>query len=207
MVKKKTSRVPEDENTSPGQTQETVVEARKGRKAVAKKAKELKRLEIRYVPIESVKPNEYNPNRESPHEFELLLRSMEEDGFTTPIVALPNGTIVDGEHRWRAAKALGYVEIPVTFVDMDDIQRRVATLRHNRARGSEDVALVAEILRDAESMGALGSVQESLMMTDVEIARLIDDVPAPEALAGEEFGQAWIPDASLPMAPPMGVGV
>ena len=37
------------------------------------------------------------------HEFELLLSSIRSDGFTTPVIVLHDGTIVDGFHRWKAA--------------------------------------------------------------------------------------------------------
>ena len=82
----------------------------KGRRAVTKLAESLKTLSVEYVPIADIHPNEYNPNRQSPREYELLLRSMEEDGFTQPIL-VQRGTqrIVDGEHRWRAAHDLEHV--------------------------------------------------------------------------------------------------
>ena len=31
------------------------------------------------------------------------------------------------------------------------------------------------------------------MMDDLELQRMLEDIPAPEAMASEEFGQAWIP--------------
>ena len=34
------------------------------------------------------------------------------------------------------------------------------------------------------------------MMDDLELQRMIEDIPAPEAMAGEEFGTAWIPSDS-----------
>jgi ParB-like chromosome segregation protein Spo0J len=166
----------------------------KGRKAVQKKAKALQRLEVTYVPLGSVHPNTYNPNRQSEHDFELLLRSMEEDGFTQPLVCLPDGTIVDGEHRWRAAQQLGLAEIPVVKVDMTPEQMRIATLRHNRARGSEDLDLSAQVLKDLQTLGALDWAQDSLLLSDAEMNRMLEEVPAPEALAAEEYSPAWEPD-------------
>lgn len=166
----------------------------KGRKAVEKKAANLKSLVVVYVPVEEVLPNDYNPNRQSEHDFELLLRSMEEDGFTQPIICLRDSKkIVDGEHRWRAAKALGYTEVPVVYTDMTAEQARISTLRHNRARGSEDVELTAVLLRDLRELGALDWAADSLMLDEVELERLLEDIPAPEALAGEEFSGAWVP--------------
>lgn len=166
---------------------------RKGRKAVEKAAKRLERLTVEYVPIDSLKPNEYNPNRQSDHDFELLLRSMEEDGFTQPVVVQADGTIVDGEHRWRAATKLGFTEIPVVRVDMTPEQVRISTLRHNRARGSEDYELTAQLMADLRELGALDWAQDSLMMDDLELQRMLEDVPAPEALMADEYTEPWQP--------------
>lgn len=170
----------------------------RGRTAIEKKNQVLERLAIEYVPIESIQPNSYNPNRQSEHDFELLVKSMSEDGFTQPIVChKPTRQIVDGEHRWRAAQKLGYTAIPVVFVEMTPEQMRIATLRHNRARGSEDIELTAQVLRDLQSLGALDWAQDSLLLDDVELNRLLEDFPAPEALAAAEYSSAWEPADKL----------
>lgn len=169
---------------------------RKGQAVVEKQAVQLERLQVQYVATSSIGPNEYNPNRQSDHDFELLLKSMREDGFTQPVIVHEGSRqIVDGEHRWRAAQVLGMQEIPVVMVDMTPEQMRIATLRHNRARGSEDVELTAQLLRDLEKLGALDWAQDSLMLDDVEMQLLIDDVSAPDALAGDEYSEAWVPSS------------
>jgi ParB/RepB/Spo0J family partition protein len=170
-----------------------IVNESKGKKEVAKTAKALKLLQVTYAPIESIHPNAYNPNRQSEHEFGLLLKSMTDDGFTQPVlVQEQTREIIDGEHRWRAARKLGYKEIPVVFTSMTAEQMRVATLRHNRARGEEDVELTAAMLRDLETMGSLEWAQKALDLDDVEIQRLIKDIPAPEALKSEQFSKPWV---------------
>lgn len=183
-------------NTSPAETQQAVSEKvkKKGESAVEKTNKALKRLSIKYVSVEDLKPNSYNPNRQSEHDFELLCKSMQEDGFTQPIVAMQDNTIVDGEHRWRAAQTLGYDKVPVVHVEMTEEQRRIATLRHNRARGSEDYGLMAEVLGDLEQLGALEWAQDSLMLDDVEINRILEDLAVTDEFADEEFSEAWEPD-------------
>lgn len=206
----------------------------KGTAAVKEKAKQLKTLKVEEFCILDVQPNSYNPNRQSEHDFALLLRSIREDGFTQPIVCVrisqemlderaedgrpdpalhnPDGTprfkvddivIVDGEHRWRAIRELALeadpnvdlrtVMVPATIVPMGLTQARIATLRHNRARGSEDVQLAADVVCDLVELGAADWAQESLMMDDEEMQRLLEDIPAPEALADEEYKQAWAP--------------
>jgi ParB-like chromosome segregation protein Spo0J len=171
----------------------------KGAAKIAKKNEVLKALDISYVTHDKIVPNTYNPNRQSEDEFELLKRSMTEDGFTQPIVCVQHEDqegmyrIVDGEHRWRCSKELGYEEIPIVVTPMTYEQARIATLRHNRARGSEDIELTSEVLRDLENLGALDWAQDSLMMDDLELQRMLEDIPAPEAMEAEEFGTAWIP--------------
>lgn len=130
---------------------------------------------------------------------------------------------MDGEHRWTAAIVLDYLQrqqipiteesaadarrrravildsnlrLPVVYVDMTPEQMRVATLRHNRARGTEDIVLTAQVLRELQSLGALDLATDSLLMDDVEINRLLTDIPAPDALAGDVFGAAWQPGHS-----------
>src|SRR5262249_20055164 len=92
------------------------------------------------------------------------------------------------------ADKLGFAEIPVVFTDESPEQMRISTLRHNRARGSEDVELTAALLRDLQMLGAGEWALDSLMMSEVELNRLIEDVPAPEALASDEYAEGWRPD-------------
>ena len=186
-------------NTTPTETQERVTEKikRKGKKTVEKKNKALATLNVEYVKVDDIHPNEWNPNRQSDHDFELLIKSMKEDGFTQPVVAIRDEKnrvkIVDGEHRWRAAHSLGFEEIPVVITPMTEEQAKISTLRHNRARGTEDVDLTADLLRDLEKLGALDWAQDSLMMDDTEIQKMLEDIPAPEALAAEDWSEAWEP--------------
>lgn len=182
----------------------------KGAAAVARKGEALERLVVEYVNVADVQANAYNPNRQSDHDFNLLQRSISEDGFTQPVVAIRinaehrrdakferysdgDVVIVDGEHRWRAAHALGLTQIPVVIVPMSVEQMRVATLRHNRARGTEDYELSAAVLRDLQELGAMEWASESLQISDVELESLLSEIPAPEALADPEFTPAWEP--------------
>jgi len=208
----------------------------KGAAEIEKKNQALERLEITYVPANSIRPNSYNPNRQSDFDFELLIKSMTEDGFTQPIVCQQESReFVDGEHRWTAWIVLNWLrrkgipvtedstrearsrrlelleempdlELPVVFTTMTPEQMRIATLRHNRARGSEDVELAAAVLRDLQKLGALDWAQDSLMLDDVEVDRLLADIQAPEALAGEEFQEAWVPEPHAPNTQNMASG-
>lgn len=195
----------------------------KGHRIIEKKNESLQLLRIEYAKVTDIHPNSYNPNRQSDHDFHLLILSIHEDGFTQPVVCQRDHTIIDGEHRWTGVIVHDYLvknklelslentkaarerrleiidpasEIPVVFTDMTPEQMRIATLRHNRARGSEDLELSAQVLRELQALGALDWAQDSLMLDDEEINRLLEDIPAPEALAGEEYQPAWEPTTS-----------
>ncbi len=189
-----------DTNTTPEATQGRIISKRaekKGRRTIRETSKQLEKLEIEYVKIDSIRPNAYNPNRQSDHDFEMLLNSIETHGFTTPVLVNDDGTIIDGEHRWRAATVLGMKEVPIVRADMDVDQMRIATIQQNRARGSHDIQLEVEMFRDLEKLGAKDWVQEALQLSDVEFDKLLEDVPAPDILAGEEFTEAWEPQAGF----------
>lgn len=109
------------------------------------------RLVIEYVPVESIKPNQYNPNSHSVESFDLLIKSISYFGFTQPIVVnRATMEVVDGEHRLRVACVLGYAEVPVCFVDFDDVKLRYATLIHNRARGKENKQLLRALFDELD---------------------------------------------------------
>lgn len=152
----------------------------------------LQKMEITFLGVDEVIPNEYNPNRQSDRDFELLCRSIEEDGFTQPILVQEDTKrIIDGEHRWRAMKVLSatnprFLKIPCVLVNFTDAQRLISTLRHNRARGSEDINLVANVLQDLKVEGNLEAAADSLLMDDVELQIFLEDIPQAELVLRHE---------------------
>jgi ParB-like chromosome segregation protein Spo0J len=157
---------------------------------------------IEFVPRDSIKPNDYNPNKVPPPEFRLLKVSMLEDGWTQPIVAFrPDRTIIDGEHRWTVAgdpeiaRLTGGL-VPVVWVDGDLGHRMMSTIRHNRARGEHCVLPMAEIVRQLlESGHDPKDVEFLLQMEDEEVERLAEraGMPAKVARQSEDFNRGWVP--------------
>ena len=181
---------------------------RKGGKQLEEKGRRLQRMQIVHVDVDDLKPNAYNPNRQDSRTFAMLLHSMLDDGFTVPIlVHQQTGEIVDGEHRWRAARQLATEgipseniapqpqlrSVPVVYVDFTEFQRRLSTLRHNRATGSEDTELAIQMLRDFRELGSLDWAQEALGISDRELNRMLDDKSVAELLAAPEYSGAWEP--------------
>jgi len=104
------------------------------------------------VSVGKLVPSDLNPNRMAEEEFQSLVESMKNAGFleANPILARPNsdGTyeIVDGEHRWRAAKELGLEEVPCDIREMDDLEADRHHVILNKDRGALDYFKLSKLL-------------------------------------------------------------
>lgn len=157
------------------------------------------------VPIEKVKPNTYNPNAVAPPEMRLLYESIKEDGYTMPIVCYYSREediyiIVDGFHRYRVM--LEHRDIyerehgmlPVSVINKPIDQRMASTIRHNRARGSHDVDLMSNIVKELHEFGRSDAwIAKHLGMDRDEILRLKQITGLAALFRDVKFGQAWRP--------------
>lgn len=154
---------------------------------------------VEWVERSTLHANDYNPNAVAPPERELIILSILEDGWTQPIVTLPDGEIVDGFHRWTLssdprlmAKYHGYV--PITRIQVDKIHQKMSTIRHNRARGTHAILRMADIVTGMLKAGVTGKqIQTGLGMDDEEIIRLSTALGMPELAAQPNFSKAWKP--------------
>lgn len=67
-------------------------------------------------------------------EYDALYADVVERGIVEPIEALPDGTVLDGRHRYAVAQALGLDEVPVRFIqpaDPFDFMLRAALIRRH----------------------------------------------------------------------------
>ena len=114
---------------------------------------QLNQLRVDWVPHDALHPNAYNPNRMTYHDRLLLRQSILEDGWTQPIVTLPDGTIVDGEQRWRVAGSPLHVE---------DITQILETMQKRREQGYPEsdsiIGRLQESLRRLHEAGGNGDV-------------------------------------------------
>ena len=156
---------------------------------------------LQWLKREQLKPNNYNPNSVAPTELELLKTSILEDGWTQPIVANPDMTIVDGFHRWTVSadkdvQAMTDGLIPVVILEpIDKEHQQMSTIRHNRARGRHGVLEMGKIVKDLLDNGkSVKEVMKRLKMEREEVIRLTNSqgiLGHPEL--DKPFSKAWKP--------------
>lgn len=159
---------------------------------------------VRWVPAEEVIANDYNPNSVAPPEMELLHTSIQEDGYTQPIVVWYHDGIyevVDGFHRNRVGKEYadirervhGYLPVVVINNDREDKGDRIAsTIRHNRARGKHRVEAMSDIVIELKRRNwSDKKIAKELGMDADEVLRLSQITGLAEMFADKDFSQAW----------------
>lgn len=157
---------------------------------------------ITWIHRDELKPNHYNPNKVAPPELKLLKISILEDGWTQPIVINPDMTIVDGFHRWTVSGhkeiySLTDGKVPTVMVQPKDFaQQQMATIRHNRARGTHGVLEMSNIVTDMVKKGLTGEeIMTRLMMEKEEVVRLLfrAGIPKSDVFKEMTFSKAWKP--------------
>lgn len=159
---------------------------------------------VQWVKEELVIANDYNPNTVAPPEMELLHTSIQEDGYTQPIVVYQHDGIyevVDGFHRNRVGKEYkdiherihGY--LPVTIINDDrheKADRIASTIRHNRARGKHRVEAMSDIVIELKRRNWSDTkIAKELGMDADEVLRLTQITGLAEMFADKNFSEAW----------------
>ena len=159
---------------------------------------------VRWVKEELVIANDYNPNTVAPPEMELLHTSIQEDGYTQPIVVYQHDGIyevVDGFHRNRVGKECadiherihGYLPVTIINDDRHDKADRIAsTIRHNRARGKHRVEAMSDIVLELKRRNwSDKKIGKELGMDPDEVLRLTQITGLAEMFADKDFSEAW----------------
>lgn len=89
--------------------------------------------QIRTCPIESLQLRRNNPRTHSPRQIRQIADSIEEFGFTNPILIDSRGIVIAGHGRLRAAKTLGLKIVPTLCLDhLTPDQARAYVIADNR---------------------------------------------------------------------------
>lgn len=159
---------------------------------------------VRWIPIEQIEANDYNPNSVAKIEMGLLYSSIYHDGYTQPIVTIYDPerdkyVIVDGFHRYYVMKMNKDIYdrcnglLPIVVIDKGINDRMASTVRHNRARGKHSIQGMSNLIfsmldngwEDADICNELGMQAEELL-------RLKHITGFSKLFADTEYHRAWV---------------
>jgi ParB/RepB/Spo0J family partition protein len=117
------------------------------------------------VSVDKLEPNAWNPQVMEDAKFNELVEEIREDGFDDAIHVVKHPDpdkesagiymIVDGEHRWQAARVLGIAEIPCVVKDNwpDEKTQKIKTVRRNLLHGDLDRARFTKLAHSLNDVG------------------------------------------------------
>ncbi|MFH0880822.1 MAG: ParB/Srx family N-terminal domain-containing protein [Lentisphaerota bacterium] len=162
---------------------------------------------ITLIPIAKLKPYEKNARTHSEAQIAQVAASIEEFGFTNPVLIDSNGMIIAGHARVLAAQSLGMEVVPTISLDhLTPEQVRAYIIADNQLAmnaGWDESILGSEI----KALQALDFDVGLLGFEDEDISRLLaqldatgadgghtdpDDVPEPPENAVTQKGDLWI---------------
>ena len=117
-------------------------------------------LSIEQIKIDGVMPHPQNVRQ---GDVGAISESLKVHGQYRPIVIQKSTNyIIAGNHTWKAAKSLGWKEIAVTFIDVDDEQALRILLMDNRSNDlatyddSGLIELLTQLANTPESLEGTG---------------------------------------------------
>lgn len=159
---------------------------------------------VRWVPLEKVRPNDYNPNSVARIEMGLLMKSILHDGYTQPVVTIYDDekdeyVIVDGFHRYFTMKSSPEIQaltgglLPIVVIDKPIADRMASTVRHNRARGKHSTEGMANLVFKMLDEGMSDAdICNELGMEPEELVRLKHVTGFSKLFADTEYNKAWV---------------
>jgi ParB family chromosome partitioning protein len=141
-------------------------------------------LNITQIKTDQIAPNDYNPNVVSADILAKLRAEIGQKGLCEPIIVRRRGDgyeIVDGEHRWRICRDLGWPEVPCIIQDYDDSEAKIKTLQLNYMRGSVIPVKLAALIHDLnkeiklEDLAKRLPYEEPILTDHLELLKLPED--------------------------------
>lgn len=158
---------------------------------------------IRWVPVEMVEPNDYNPNSVAKVELGLLYTSILHDGYTQPVVtiwdeAAQKYVIIDGFHRYftcrnnQDIRDRNHGMLPIVVLDKPINDRMASTVRHNRARGKHSVDGMSNmVFQMLENGWSEAEICAELGMEAEEVLRLKHITGFSKLFENKQYKNAW----------------
>src|SRR5947207_10036689 len=152
------------------------------------------------LPLERLRCWPENPRTIRPERLGQLKRALAADPAmlrARPLLALPDGTVIAGNQRLRAARELGWQTIPVVTVSLERERARLWALRDNNPYGEWEEPALAELLTELGEGGVelalAGFAERELerLLAGIEPAADPDEAPPLPEEPESELGRIY----------------
>ncbi|ELJ9071804.1 ParB N-terminal domain-containing protein [Staphylococcus pseudintermedius] len=132
-------------------------------------------MELKKMNINDLQPANYNPRvdlEEHDEEYQKIKRSIKKFGYVDPIIwNKKTNNIVGGHQRFKVLKDLGYQEVDVSVVDLDEQAEKTLNIALNKVEGDWDADKLKEVIEELDA-----SMRELTGFDDDEIENLMNDM-------------------------------
>lgn len=129
-------------------------------------------MDIVKIDISSLNSAPYNPRldlKPTDPEYIKLKNSIQEFGCVEPIVVNKrNNVIVGGHQRYKVLKDLGYKEVDVVYVDLDDIHEKSLNIALNKISGDWDADKLEDLLREIKLDDSIDSLLTGFDLEEID---------------------------------------
>lgn len=158
---------------------------------------------VRWVNVDDVEANDYNPNAVAKNEMKLLLVSINHDGYTQPVVTIfdeakQKYVIIDGFHRFTTMKSnkdlreKNFGRLPVVVLEKSIKDRMASTVRHNRARGKHSVGGMGFLIKEFKDKGwDDAAICAEIGLEPDELVRLQNNSGVASLFKGVGYGKTY----------------
>ncbi|MDP2217806.1 MAG: DNA methyltransferase [Methanolobus sp.] len=158
-------------------------------------------MEIQQININELKPFVNKMKKHPEQQLKMLKRSIQEFGWTNPILITSDKMVVAGPARLQAVLELGLAEVPVMILDLPYEKAVAYVIADNRLAelAETDTEMLAKLLQeiaeipdfDLEATGYTLDDVDSLLgsITPVEVVE--DETPAPPEEPVTVLGDIW----------------
>jgi len=121
----------------------------------------------KFVQVGLLTPHPKNPRRND-QAVESIANSIKRFGFTSPIIANKDQTILCGHTRYKAARSLGLSVVPVIYVDLSPVDAELLMIADNKLgelsewNTNQLSELLIELREQGEHLDVLGFEQDEL---------------------------------------------
>lgn len=136
--------------------------------------------------IDELVPADYNPRKdlqEADKEYQDIKRGIQTYGLVIPLIMNKRtGNLVNGHQRLKVLKALGWTEVDVSVVDMDEKKEKALNLALSRIDGDFDNKALTNVMSEIRTAGidpiTLGFTKsdiEKMFPKEMEVASLFGE--------------------------------